>query len=45
MSKPKLVQCHDCEAEVKVSDMYGDLDASDIKHCPLCGSDNIEVYE
>lgn len=45
MSKKKTIECHDCASEVKVVDTYEELNIEDIKFCPLCGSENIEVCE
>lgn len=44
MSK-KLVECHDCSVETVILDKFDEIDSKDIKHCPFCGSENIEIIE
>lgn len=39
----KNINCHDCGQEAVLKDKYDEINIEEIKHCPFCGSDNIEV--
>ena len=41
----KTISCHNCEAITTINDEYGDIPIEDLKYCPCCGSDNIDVDE
>lgn len=41
----KTISCHDCESEIKIKDLYDEIDLADLKYCPLCGSDNTEAHK
>ena len=41
--KKLIIECHDCGKETVILDKYEELEQDDIKHCPLCGSENIET--
>jgi rRNA maturation endonuclease Nob1 len=36
----KVIECHDCEKEFKVKDLFDDLKEEDTHYCIFCGSDN-----
>lgn len=41
----KLLECHDCFCETVILDKFEEIEIEYIKHCPYCGSVNIEVIE
>ena len=44
MTKHKI-ECHDCGQEVVILDKHDEINPKDLKHCPICGSENIETEE
>lgn len=38
----KHIECHDCGNETLIKETK-EISEDDIKFCPICGSDNIEV--
>ena len=39
----KTIECHECGNDLKIKDKYDEIELSDLKYCPFCGSDNITV--
>lgn len=39
----KDINCHDCGSSVRIKDKDEEFEISDLKYCPICGSDNVDV--